>query len=231
MPTNDVATLAITPAGLVIGPGGVTIPGIAWPIAKTPTMQTRIQRAVSGRELRAVDYPSPLWQFQLSLAVLRDNSDTRAGAGFGAGYSELRPLLALYTACYGAYGTFLFSDPSDNTVTGQNLGSGNANQTTFQLQRTLAANPSFTEPIVAVNTISAVYLNGIIQNPSSYGCAVGLNSTGVLTFFSPPPPGVVISADFTYYFRCRFVDDSQQFSYINYQVWELKKFNFISVLP
>jgi uncharacterized protein (TIGR02217 family) len=230
MATNDVATLAITPAGLVIGPDGVTIPGIAWPIAKTPTMQTRVQRAVSGRELRAVDYPAPLWQFQLSFAVLRDDSDTR-GSGLGAGYNELRPLLALYTACYGAYGTFLFSDPSDNTVSGQNLGSGNASQATFQLQRTLGTNPAFIEPIVAVNAISAVYLNGVVQNPLSYSCAVGLNSTGVLTFSSPPPPGAIISADFAYYFRCRFIDDSQQFSYMNYQLWELKKFSFISVVP
>jgi uncharacterized protein (TIGR02217 family) len=230
MPTNDIATLAVTPAGLVIGPGQTTIPGIAWPLSKTPTMQTRIQRAVSGRELRAVDYFSPLWQFQLTFAILRDGSDAR-GSGPGSGYNELRSLLALCTACYGAYGTFLFSDPSDNAVTGQSLGTGNASQSTFQLQRTLGPSPSFTEPVYAVNTLSAVYLNGIVQNPSSHSCAAGLNSTGVLTFTAPPPFGAAVTADFSYYFRCRFVDDSQQFSYFSYQLWELKKLSFISVFP
>ena len=230
MPTNDIATLAVTPAGLVIGPNVTTIPGIAWPLSKTPTMQTRIQRAVSGRELRAADYPVPLWQFQLTFAVLRDGSDTR-GNGLGSGYNELRSLLALYNACYGAYGTFLFSDPSDSAVAGQPLGAGNASQTTFQLQRTLGVNPSFTEPIFAVNTISAVYLNGIVQSPSSYSCATGLNSNGLVTFAIPPPFGAAVTADFTYFFRCRFVDDSQQFVYFGYQLWQLKKLSFISVLP
>ena len=38
------------------------LPGLAW---SEPTFQTPIQRAVSGRELRALDYPYPLWQFAL----------------------------------------------------------------------------------------------------------------------------------------------------------------------
>jgi len=41
------------------------LPGLSWGVTKTPTFQTRIQRAVSGRELRALDYPYPLWQFAL----------------------------------------------------------------------------------------------------------------------------------------------------------------------
>ncbi len=229
MTTNDVATLAITSAGLVIGPGGTTIPGIAWPILKAPILQTRIQRAVSGRELRAADYPSPLWQFQLTFAVLRDGNDMRGEAA--SIYTETRTLLALFATCRGAYGTFLFSDPSDNAVVGQVLGSGNASQTTFQLQRTLGGNPAFVEPVFAVNQISAVYLNGIVQNPSGYSCTLGLNSTGLLSFAAPPPAGITITADFSYYFRCRFVDDSEQFSYFNYQLWELKKLAFITVLP
>jgi hypothetical protein len=36
------------------------LPGLAWGVTKAPTFQTRIQRAVSGRELRALDYPYPL---------------------------------------------------------------------------------------------------------------------------------------------------------------------------
>ena len=47
--------------------------GLAWSVTKTPTFQTRIQRAVSGRELRALDYPYPLWQFALVYDFLRDN--------------------------------------------------------------------------------------------------------------------------------------------------------------
>jgi len=34
-----------------------SLPGLAWSVTKTPIFQTRIQRAVSGRESRALDYP------------------------------------------------------------------------------------------------------------------------------------------------------------------------------
>ena len=77
-----------------------SLPGLAWGVTKTPTFQTRIQRAVSGRELRALDYPYPLWQFTLVFDFLRDNPT--------AGYDELRTLMGFFLLCRGAFGTFLF---------------------------------------------------------------------------------------------------------------------------
>jgi uncharacterized protein (TIGR02217 family) len=231
MATNDIGILSVAASGLVIDPSGDLIPGITWPLQKQPFSQTRIQRAISGRELRAQDYPYPLWQFELTFAFLRDQSDTRAGPGLGNGYDELRPLLALFMAAAGAYGTFLFDDPTDDNRAGAALGTGDSSTTAFQLQAPYGAGPAFAAPVTAVNTVSAVYLNGVTQSPSSYACATGLNSTGVLTFNAPPPTGDAITADFSFYFRCRFTDDSYQFSYWNYQLWELKKLTFISVFP
>jgi Conserved hypothetical protein 2217 (DUF2460) len=97
------------------------LPGLAWSVTKAPTFQTRIQRAVSGRELRAVDYPNPLWQFTLIFAFLRDNP--------GAGLDELRTLMGFFMSCQGASGTFLFEDPSDCRVGGQYLGTGDSSNT------------------------------------------------------------------------------------------------------
>ena len=93
-----------------------SLPGLAWSVTKTPTFQTRIQRAVSGRELRAVDYPFPLWQFPLVFDLLRDNP--------AAGYDELRTLMGFFMLCQGAYDTFLFHDPTDDQVAGQQIGVG-----------------------------------------------------------------------------------------------------------
>jgi uncharacterized protein (TIGR02217 family) len=171
-----------------------TLPGLAWSVTKTPIFQTRIQRAVSGRELRALDYPYPLWQFTVDFAVLRDAP--------GSGYDELHSLLGFFLQCQGAYGGFLFQDPSDNQVSGQLLGSGNASTSAFQLVRTLGG---FAEPILAPNQVTAIYLNGIVQNPAGY--SVDPNS-GLVSFATPPANGLAITADFTFYFRCRFVDDA-----------------------
>jgi uncharacterized protein (TIGR02217 family) len=200
-----------------------SLPGLAWSVTKTPTFQTRIQRAVSGRELRALDYPYPLWQFTLVFDLLRDNPT--------AGYDELRTLIGFFMLCQGAYGTFLFEDPSDYRVTGQQLGIGNASTTVFQLQRAMGATlpgGGFLEPIVAPNVVNAVYLDGITQNPGTYSVDP---STGLMTFSIAPASGLIITADYSYYFRCRFTDDSYAFENFMFQLWRLKKLTFISVRP
>jgi uncharacterized protein (TIGR02217 family) len=198
-----------------------TLPGLAWSVTKTPTFQTRIQRAVSGRELRAVDYPYPLWQFALVYDFLRDNP--------AAGYDELRTLLGFFMLCQGAFGTFLFQDPSDFQVTGQQIGIGDASTTVFQLQRAMGASLAgggFMEPIVAPNAVLAIYVNGIVQAPTTYSVDP---TTGLVTFSTAPGSGLVIMADFTYYFRCRFVDDKYDFENFMFRLWQLKKLTFISV--
>ena len=197
------------------------LPGLAWSVTKAPTFQTRVQRAVSGRELRALDYPYPLWQFTLVFAFLRDSPT--------AGFDELRTLMGFYLTCQGAYGTFLFQDPSDYQAVAQYIGTGDSSLAVFQLQRTLGtALPSggFVEPIVAPNLVTAVYFDGIVQSSSSYSVDP---DTGLLTFGTPPATSLVITADFTYWFRCRFVDDSCDFENFMYRLWQLKKLAFISV--
>ena len=200
-----------------------SLAGLTWSVTKTPTFQTRIQRAVSGRELRALDYPYPLWQFALVYDFLRDDP--------AAGFDELRTLLGFFMLCQGAFGTFLFQDPSDYQVTGQQLGVGNASTAVFQLQRAMGAGlpgGGFLEPILAPNLVSAIYLDGITQDPASYSVDP---DSGLVTFATAPGSGLIITADFNYYFRCRFVDDRYDFENFMYRLWQLKKLTFISVRP
>ncbi len=197
------------------------LPGLSWSVTKSPTFQTRVQRAASGRELRALDYPYPLWQFTLSFAFLRDNPE--------AGLDEFRTLLGFYLSTQGAYGTFLFQDPSDQWIADQYLGIGDSSRYTFQLQRTIGTSlpgGGFVEPIVAPNSIDAIYFDGIVQNEESYSVDP---STGLMSFSTPPGTGLVITADFSYWFRCRFTDDSYNFENFMYRLWQLKKLTFITV--
>jgi uncharacterized protein (TIGR02217 family) len=197
------------------------LPGLAWSVTKSPTFQTRIQRAASGRELRALDYPFPLWQFTLVFDLLRDKP--------AEGYDELRTLMGFYMLCQGAFGTFLFQDPSDDRVSGQYIGTGDATTSVFQLQRTMGAaltGGGFPEPVVAPNVVERVYLDGIVQDPAGY--SVDPN-TGLMTFSTAPRSGLIITIDYSYYFRCRFSDDSYAFENFMYQLWQLKKLTFISV--
>jgi uncharacterized protein (TIGR02217 family) len=198
------------------------LPGLAWSVIKEPAFKTRIQKSVSGRERRALDQPLPIWTWTLSYDFLRDNAT--------AGYYELRTLMAFHAQQQGAFTAFLYSDPTDNAVSGANLGTGNASQAAFQLVRYLyPALPGggFAEPIVAPNIVSAVYLNGIVQSSSSYSVN---SNTGIVTFNTAPGPGVAVTADFSYYFRVRFTDDTASFENFMYQLWKMKQIKFISVL-
>jgi hypothetical protein len=206
--------------------------GQGWSVTKTPTWQTRIQRAVSGRELRVLDYPFPLWQFELTWEALGDNlGNPTSPAAIGSLLAtDLRTLMGFFLACQGAFATFLYDDPTDDQVTNQQIGVGTGGSTTVQLGRTLGvpSAPNFFEPIVAPNLVSAVYLNGIRQATASWSVDP---STGILTFTIPPPLGAVITVDFTYYFRCRFISDAYGFENFMYRLWLLKKLDFISVRP
>ena len=206
-----------------------TLPGLGWSVSKAPRFATRIQRAVSGRELRVVDQPNPIWTWTLTYSMLRDEHDTRAVSGPGVGYDELRTLMGFFLQQQGAFQPFLFDDPTDDTASAQAIGTGNGSATVFQLVRSMGValpGGGFAEPITAPNVVSAVYFDGIVQSASGYSVDP---TTGLVTFIAPPPAGQVITTDFTYYFRVRFADDTADFENFLYQLWALKQVKLQSV--
>ena len=205
------------------------LPGLGWSVSKTPRFATRVQRAVSGRELRVLDQPNPLWSWTLTYALLRDKNDTRAPSGPGAGYDELRTLMGFFLQQQGAFTPFLYDDPTDDQVTAQAIGTGNGSATIFQLVRSLGASlpgGGFAEPVTAPNALAAIYFNGVRQSSSSYSLDP---ATGLVTFTSPPPASQLVTADFTYYFRVRVADDSADFENFLYQRWALRQVKLQSV--
>jgi uncharacterized protein (TIGR02217 family) len=206
-----------------------TLPGLGWSVSKAPRFATRIQRAVSGRELRVIDQPNPIWTWTLTYSLLRDEHDTRAASGPGVGYDELRTLMGFFLQQQGAYQPFLLDDPTDDQASAQAIGTGDGGTTVFQLVRTMgAALPAggFAEPITAPNAISTIYFDGVRQSTSGYSVDP---ATGLITFTTPPPAGQLITVDFTYYFRVRFADDSAEFENFLYQLWALKQVKLQSV--
>jgi len=201
------------------------LPGLGWSVTKAPRFATRIQRAVAGRELRVLDQPYPIWTWTLTYSLLRDKHDTRGPAGLGAGYDELRTLAGFFLQQQGSFQPFLFDDPTDDSVIGQPLGTGDSSTSAFQLVRSMAG---FAEPVTAPDTVGEIYFNGVAQASSSYMVD---GDTGLVTFASPPPAGQLITADFTYRFRVRFADDTAEFENFMYQLWQLKQIKLQSVLP
>ena len=128
-----------------------TLAGLGWDVTRTPMFDTTIQQNISGKEVRIANQTFPRYQWELTFDVLRQ------GIVHGTAYTEFSQLLGFYNARQGQFDTFLYTDVDDNTITGQAIGSGDGATTTFQLVRTFGA---FIEPVLAPNTISAVYLAG-----------------------------------------------------------------------
>lgn len=204
------------------------LPGLGWSVTKAPEFATRTQTSISGRELRALDMPYPVWTWTLTYEFLRDGNSTAFGGaqGLGVGKQELRELMGFYCRQQGSFNTFLYNDTSDDSVTNQTIGAGDGSTTLFQLSRTLSA-PAygglFTEPVTQPNNIAAVYVGG---TPVAYS----LGAYGQVNLAAAPASGALVAATFTYLWPVRFLADTYEFENFMLGLWTLKKIQFKSVL-
>lgn len=187
--------------------------GLGWSVKRAPLWKTRAQQAISGKETRLADWSYPAWRWELTFDFLRATPAA----------SEFQSLAGFFNQCQGAFGTFLYTDVDDNAVLGQSLGVGDGVTTAFQLVRSFGG---FIEPVLAPNVVSTVYLSGIAQSPSAYSVSA---ATGLLTFTAAPISGAAIAADFSYYFRCRFAEDTVDFEKFMATLYRAQKLAFVSL--
>lgn len=190
-----------------------TLPGLGFNFTKTPIWNTIVQKAVSGQETRAATQVYPRYQYTLTYEFLRS----------AATYAEMQTLLGFYNARQGSFDTFLFTDPDDNSITGQQIGIGDGSTKTFQLVRAIGG---FNDIIQAPNVVSAVYLTGVLQSGGSWSVDA---TTGLLTFTAAPALNKIITVDFSWYWRCRFMDDQYDFDKFMSQLWSVGQIQFITV--
>ncbi len=194
-----------------------TLAGLGWSRHKKPGFSTRVASHVSGREVRVALMAYPLYEFE---AVY--NGLTSSAALFaGLGASSLQTLMGFFLQLQGQFGTFLYADPDDNTVNGQAFATGDGSTASFTIMRSLGG---FLEPVGWVTTLLNVYLNGTRQ-----ASGFSLTTPNTLTFTAPPGSGAVVSADFSYAFNCRFLDDQMDFEEFMSNLWKLDSMKFRGV--
>ncbi|MGO9008083.1 MAG: DUF2460 domain-containing protein [Beijerinckiaceae bacterium] len=199
-------------------PSFPVLAGQGWSVHKRPTFSTRVASHVSGREVRQSLYAYTLYEFELTFDGLA------SGSSFpGLGSDSLQSLMGLFLQVEGQYGTFLYTDPTDNGVTGQGIAIGDGETTSFTFMRTLGG---FIEPVSWVASVANVYLNGTPQD-----AGWSLTQPNTLTFSSAPGASVVITADFSYAFVCRFLDDVEDFEEFMAGLWKVDALKFRSVKP
>lgn len=188
--------------------------GLEYPVVRTPIFKTLTQESVSGMETRAALQLYPRWQWTLSFNFLRDDAN-----------DEFRTLLAFFLARKGAFENFLYLDPDDNAVEGQEIGIGDGSNRVFQLVRTLGG---YTEPILTPILV-ALSVGGVALTTSDWTSTDEDLGPGQVRLNSPPAHGVSVTATFSYWWPVRFLADQYDFSKFMNRLWEQKKLDFISV--
>ena len=198
-------------------PSFPTLAGLGWGVHKKPRFSTLVASHVSGREVRDALYANPIWEFE----VTYDGLSSSAGAYPGLGANSLQALMGFFLTMQGQFGTFLYTDPSDNSATSQTFATGDGATRTFTFARALGG---FLEPVGWVTGVSNVYLNGTNQSSGW-----SLTTSNSLVFTSPPAVGVLIGATFAYAFQCRFDADDLDFEEFMQNLWEAKSVKFKSL--
>lgn len=161
-----------------------------------PEFRTLVSETRGGHEQRAVAWDDPRRRYSVDLR-LRDEA-------------QKDEFLTFFLVTKGAAHAFRFQDPTDYRATGQNIGTGDGADTTYQLRKIYTnAAGSYTRVInkPVANTV-AIYFDA---TPQPSGWTVD-TTTGIVTFDAAPANGVVITADFQFDVPVRLVGDWPQIS-------------------
>ncbi|MGH6741285.1 MAG: baseplate megatron protein TIM-barrel domain-containing protein [Bradyrhizobium sp.] len=169
------------------------VPTRGWSVRYSPVFSTGAAMHVSGREVRAAKYAAPNWSIEVNFDLLR----------MAAPNTELQTIVGFFEQCLGEGLPFLFEPVPLSPVSAQPIGTGDGSTTTFYFGASIG-NATITPATVSV---SAVYLDGVLQS-TGYSVSTAAFATAV-TFTHAPSAGVAVTADFGWYFLCRFDDDSE----------------------
>lgn len=182
------------------------LPGMRWPVKRTPSWATTIRTAKSGREVRSAGFSYPVWRIELAYDVLTPD--------------DYRALIGFFNARRGGWQAFLFRDPEDCQVTAEAFATGDGATLQFQLGRSLGG---AWEPVYAADNV-IVTVNG---QPA----AASVDALARVTFAAPPAAGDQLCWSGRYWWRVRFADDKLSFEQFAARLWDLKKLELISVKP
>lgn len=178
-----------------------TLKGLAFSTKRKPIYSMDTQMAASQREVRVGYTEFPVWEWELKYTYLPD------GVFQGTTNSDYKSMVGFFLSVRGGLLPFLFKDPSDNTVTAQGVDTTDGISQQWRLYRTYGeAVGSGIEPVGYVNVSEPfrVYLDGILQDSSTYTVITTTPYQQQLRFNAVPTTGQVITVDMSYYFYVRF---------------------------
>lgn len=201
------------------------LPGLEWDLTKTPMFNTKIMQSVNGRELRASYQAVPKYQISMSFAFLRESK----------GRKELQQLEGFFLERRGSFDSFLFKMPDDNEFQCTFIGDGV--QTSFQLYKQINTTQIPLQHTQADQSEDPLMWDEVASKPmwsdpddQMWLLQFGITTNGLLQMPIPLAAGESITISGTYYYRCRFADDEQQYTNFMSKLWKAGKVEMVGSL-
>ena len=192
------------------GPVFPSLPGITYPVKRSPNWSAVKNDALSGKKTRFSLFSYPTYSYEVPFSFLRSDASNL----------EWQTLMGFINSLNGPVQLFGFIDPDDHTVSNQNFGVGDGATTgPFQLVRAMGG---FTEPVFLLNGAPTIKIAG---TPTA---AFTVDGYGAVTFNSAPANGAALTWTGSYYIPCRLDEDSTDVSKFLTTIWELKALKFSS---
>ncbi|POV76607.1 hypothetical protein C3422_06325 [Acinetobacter sp. ABNIH27] len=201
------------------------LPGLEWDLTKTPMFNTKIMQSVNGRELRASYQAVPKYQISMSFAFLRESK----------GRNELQQLEGFFLERRGSFDSFLFKMPEDHEFQCTFIGDGV--QTSFQLYKQINTTQIPLQHTQAEQSEDPLMWDVVASKPmwsdpddQMWLLQFDITNNGLLQMPIPLAAGESITITGTYYYRCRFADDEQQYTNFMSKLWKAGKVDMIGSL-
>ena len=186
---------------------------IGYDLTRKPMFNTKIMTSVNSRELRASYQAVPKYEFSLNLPGLQERK------------GELQAIEDFFIARRGAFDSFLFKMPWDNEYDCTFIGDGT--KTSFQLYKGQL-------PLGNTQSQVAMDLDPTFWNEDDNqqfwsdnddelfwdDTKITVSKIGIVQASKPLKAGHKFSVKGTFYYRCRFADDSQAFTLFSYRLWK-----------
>lgn len=192
------------------------------PMNVTPQFRTLVQRPANNRGvLRISTTPFPIFTFNLELPYIFGRP-----TDINNGYQQI---IGFYGQMLGQADDWLFSWPGNNTIVTPNVfGIGDGLTKQFFLTKKVGGMLELIQNFVTDSPV--IYVGGSVVNTWS------IDQSGLLTFATAPSIGLQLAWSGSFYYRCRFLEDSLQDLQLiragdgQPDMWNLKSLKFESIL-
>lgn len=188
------------------------IPGQTYPRKRSPNWSSVKQDALSSKRTRFSLVSYPTYSFEIPVSYLKTDAVTQ----------QWQTLIGFINSVNGAVNLFGYTDPLDSSAANQQFGVGDGTTLgPFQLVRTLGG---FTEPVFLLNGAPTIKVGGVSNTNWTVDAYGNINFTAG----HAPASAAALTWSGSFYWPCRFDDDTTDFNQFLSNVIECKALKFTS---